>query len=273
MSSLPPPPPPPPSPPPPPPAPGPAPVGRLTGGPAPVYPPSCRWGLGDAGVSFVIFFATSIVMGVIAYAAGGADLDEVGLEGAWLPLVVTVPPLAQGVHLWWIARAKGRGLVADFGFSFRWSDVAVGAGLCVVGLIVAGLVGSLVFTLFDQEPSATVAELAEDSQGDGGGLSVWIYVLAVVAATVVPVVEELVYRGLWWSALEKRGMSDVATILLTSTVFAVVHFEPIRFPVLFVLGLALGYGRTRTGRIGPAIVAHMLINGIGMLFLLIELSN
>lgn len=260
-------------PPPPPPPPGHGgPRGRLSSAPPPTYPSHCRWGLGDAGVSFLVFFGTSLLVGVIAVVAGGTGTDDLSFDGAWLPAVVIVPPLAQLTHLVWVARAKGRGIVADFGFRFRPADVAIGAALAIAGLVVAGLIGSLVFALFDEDPDATVAELAENSQ-DGGGLSIWIILLAVLAATVVPIVEELVYRGLWWSALEKRGMGDVAVILITSTVFAVVHFEPIRLPILFVLGLALGYGRIRTGRIGSAVVAHMLINGIGMLFLLIDLAD
>ena len=79
-----------------------------------------------------------------------------------------------------------------------------------------------------------------------------------------------------WLGLDLQGIEvagDVATILITSVVFAVVHFEPIRLPILFVLGLALGFGRARTGRIGAAIVAHMMINSLAMLALLIELAE
>ncbi len=260
-------------PPPPPPPPGHGgPVGRLSGARGQTYPAHCRWGLGDAGVSFAVFFGTSLVLGVIAVIAGGTGSDGLSFEGAWLPAVVIIPPLAQLAHLGWVGRAKGRGLAADFGFRFRWSDIPIGVGLAVAGMIAAGLVGSLVFWLFDADPEATVGELIENSE-DGGGITIWIVALAVLASTVVPVVEELVYRGLWWSSLEKRGVGEVGTILITSTVFAVVHFEPIRLPILFVLGLALGFGRTRTRRIGAPIVAHMVINGLGMAFLLVELAE
>ena len=40
--------------------------------------------------------------------------------------------------------------------------------------------------------------------------------VAVFAATAVPLIEELVYRGLWWSALLKRGMSEWWVLLITS---------------------------------------------------------
>jgi membrane protease YdiL (CAAX protease family) len=77
-----------------------------------------------------------------------------------------------------------------------------------------------------------------------------------------------VYRGLWWSALLKRGMSEWWVLLITSAAFAAAHFEPSRFPVLFTLGIALGMGRLLTGRLGAPIITHALINGLGMIALL-----
>lgn len=214
-----------------------------------------------------IFFVVSLVIGVFAFSRSDGD----GLEGVWLPLAVGVAPLVQLGHVLWVGRRKGRGSVADFALRARFSDLATGAALCVSGLILAGITASILLELFDQEPTAAAAELAQDSEG-GGGLTIWIYVFAILAATLIPLVEELVYRGLWWSALEKRGLHPVLVLTITSAVFAVVHLEPIRTPVLFVLGMAIGLGRLVTGRIGPSIAAHMYVNAIGMIFLLIELS-
>ena len=226
------------------------------------------WGLGDAWASLGIFFVVSILVGLAIY---GATSDP-GLSGVWLPVAVGIPPAVQGIYVWYIADHKGRGVRLDFGFTAMFSDVGLGAVLTIGGMIAAGLVGALMLELFDAAPNASVAELTEDS-ADGGGLTVWIVLLAVLTATLAPVVEELVFRGLWWSALEKRGMKPGWILVLTSLVFACVHLEPQRTPILFVLGLALGLGRMATGRLGPAIIAHAMINSIGMLFLLIEISK
>jgi len=226
------------------------------------------WGLGDAWAALGIFFIVSIVVGLAVFGAS----QDAGLDGIWLPLAVGIPPVVQGIYVWYVAGQKGRGIRHDFGFSFEARDILLGAALTVAGLMTAGLVGALMLELFDSAPEATVAELTEDS-ADGGGLTVWIILLAVLTATVAPVVEELVFRGLWWSALEKRGMKPGWILIVTSLVFAGVHLELQRTPILFVLGLALGAGRLATGRIGPAIIAHAMINGIGMLFLLIEISE
>lgn len=214
-----------------------------------------------------LFFTVSLSVGLLAFFA----VDGTVLTGVWLPAVVAVPPLIQLGHLTWVARTRGAGLPHDFGLRLKFSDAAVGAALCIAGLILAGITASVIFELFDQEPTASAAELVEDSEG-GNGLTVWIYAFAFLAATLIPLVEELVYRGLWWSALEKRGMHPVAILVLTSGIFAIVHLEPIRTPVLFMLGLAIGLGRLVTGRIAASIAAHMYVNAIGMIFLLIELS-
>ena len=124
-------------------------------------------------------------------------------------------------------------------------------------------------------PSSTADDdtTADEGTGDGAGLTVWIVVVAVFASTAVPVIEELVYRGLWWSALLKRGVSEWWVLVITSAAFAAAHFELGRFPVLFILGLALGMGRILTGRIGASIVTHALINGLGMIALLATLAS
>ena len=132
--------------------------------PPPPPPPvdDRRWGLGDAFIALAVFFFVSLVVGIFAF---GIDGDDDVLEGAWLPVAVGLPPAIQLFHVVWIGRAKGRGVAADFGFRFRPSDLAVGAGVFVAGLIAAGAIGSIIFEVFDQEPSASVAEMAEDSRG------------------------------------------------------------------------------------------------------------
>ncbi|MBT5849648.1 MAG: CPBP family intramembrane metalloprotease [Acidimicrobiaceae bacterium] len=232
-----------------------------------VYDHSVTWGLGDAWASLGIFFLTSILVGLALYNVTTGP----GLDGAWLPLAVAIPLLLQGLYIWYIAGRKGRGLRRDFALSAKPSDLGLGAVLMIAGMLGAGIVGAFMIWLFDSAPSASVADLAEES-ADGGGLTIWLVLLAVLASTLVPLVEELVFRGLWWSALEKRGMKSHWILLTTSLVFAAIHVEPQRSAVIFVLGMAVGAGRLATGRLGPAIAAHAMINGTSMLFLLIELS-
>ncbi len=231
------------------------------------FPLESRWGLGDAFASYGLFMLASLTIGLMAF----FTLDGTRIVGPWLPAVLVIPPLAQLAHIVWVGRARGAGLDRDFGLAFAWRDLAVGAGLWFVSLAGAALAAWLQTLVGVEAPTAAVAELAEESEG-GDGITVWIVLLAVGASTVVPVVEELVYRGLWWSALLKRGMDERWVLVVTSAVFAVAHLEPTRSFVLFALGMAIGWGRLRTGWIGSCIVAHAAINTIGMAALLATLD-
>lgn len=263
-------------PPPPPPPPRPTPTARPRSGsewkepdrpPLAPFAPQARWGLGDALISFAIFVVTSVVLvGIVIL----VDADP--LAGFWFPLLLAGPQLTQGAFVLGVAREKGAGLDPDFGFRVRGIDVLLGLALLVVGFVLAGSTAVLTEAFGLETPEASVAELIDDASdgnpGDDGGITIWIVMVALFASTAVPVIEELLYRGLWWSALLKRGVPERWALIITSLAFAAAHLEPGRFPVLFALGLALGLGRLLTGRIGASIVTHAYINGIAMTVLL-----
>ena len=227
-----------------------------------------RWGLGDAFAALGVYLGVSIIVGVAFFAVEGEDST---LVGPWLPAFVLLPQVFVLVHLAFVMKRKGRGLGSDLAFRFEWIDIPIGAAVAFVGLMVAGGVGLIVAELLGEDPTAAVADLLEESQ-DGSGVSGWIILVAVLGATLVPVTEELLFRGLWWSALTKRGSTPVAALLLSSLAFTVFHLEPFRSPVIFVLGLALGWARLWTGRLGAAIVAHGLVNALAFTTLIVELS-
>ncbi|MEM9520307.1 MAG: CPBP family intramembrane glutamic endopeptidase [Actinomycetota bacterium] len=306
--------------------PPPPPPGALPPPPAPAHPPAAndgwkdrdrpphadfsddsRWGLGDAFISFGVFVVTSI-LGISITLFLGVD----PLAGLWLPVLVALPQLAQGIYVAAVGREQGAGLDRDFGFRVRWLDLLVGFLLFIAAIVSAGVTAVALEALGFETPNASVAELIDDAADpettDGGidldepdtdllpdadgdqtndgqgetttgddpvdnGVSLGIVLVAIFAATAVPIIEELVYRGLWWSALLKRGVPEGWTLVITSLAFAAAHFEPGRFVVLFVLGMGLGLGRLITGRIGASIVTHALINGLAMIGLLIAIDQ
>jgi membrane protease YdiL (CAAX protease family) len=81
-----------------------------------------------------------------------------------------------------------------------------------------------------------------------------------LAAIVVPVVEELIYRGIGFTLLAQFG--DIAAIVVTGIAFALAHGIVEGIPVFFVIGAALGIVRSRTGSIYPCMVMHGVFNGI-----------
>jgi membrane protease YdiL (CAAX protease family) len=85
---------------------------------------------------------------------------------------------------------------------------------------------------------------------------------AAVVAGMAPVVEELTYRGLGFSLLERFGQT--AAIVLTGVLFGLGHGLVVALPILTAFGLGLAYLRSRTSSIYPSIVLHSLFNALSL---------
>ncbi|MFV9506475.1 MAG: CPBP family intramembrane glutamic endopeptidase [Oscillochloridaceae bacterium umkhey_bin13] len=93
-----------------------------------------------------------------------------------------------------------------------------------------------------------------------------LLMLFLLAAVLVPIAEELFYRGLIYPLIRERFGSWLA-ISLSALLFAVTHFILILIPGLFVIGFLLAYLRERSGSIGPSIALHAMQNGLVVLSL------
>jgi membrane protease YdiL (CAAX protease family) len=85
----------------------------------------------------------------------------------------------------------------------------------------------------------------------------------LVIAVLGPVVEELTFRGLGFSLLERFGTWPA--ILVVGTTFALAHGLFQAFPELFVFGCALAWLRAQTTSVYPGIVLHALFNGSSLI--------
>lgn len=86
-----------------------------------------------------------------------------------------------------------------------------------------------------------------------------IGLLVFIIAIGAPVVEELFYRGLVQTALVDR-YGEVIGIGIASLIFGAVHFSIVRLPALVLVGAVTGVLAHRSGRLAPAIIAHMTFN-------------
>lgn len=222
-----------------------------------------RWGLWDVlGAAL----ATILLGGAI-----GAVLLLVEAPAAVVILVgTTVPWLALAGWPLLVTRLRGNGPRIDLGLRLTWGDTGWGALTGVAGLILAGI-AALITQLFVPDVTSAAAEAAAELEEQAGRLSIVLFALLVMVGA--PVVEELFFRGLFFSALRKRGVNAVVTIVLTGVVFAGFHFEPTRFFVLLPTGLLLGWVRWKTGTTGAAMVAHGVVNAPGAIVLLVGLPD
>jgi len=99
-----------------------------------------------------------------------------------------------------------------------------------------------------------------DGMGDYGGWS--ILTLTVLA----PVLEEMIFRGaILESVRAKKGAA--AAILISATVFGVIHLIPQQVVNAFFIGLILGYIYVKTGSLVSGIIIHALNNGLAFIMM------
>jgi len=182
------------------------------------------------------------------------------LEHSWAPLG--------------FSRPKGR-FLAGIG-----AGMAVGVGALLLSMIVTPL-SVLVFERLGYPTRSTIQKPFME------GLVRWVQespgvaVPAIILVVVLfgPAVEELVFRGAIFNGLyrlgalistrsvgtehSKRPLSKtifVFSALVSSMLFALLHLEPVFFPVLLILGITLCALFQRTGSLLPSFVAHATFN-------------
>ncbi len=185
--------------------------------------------------------------------AGPGWLFAVAVAG-WVPLVVGV---------WATGRRFGQGSLArDFGFSFKVGDLwGVPVGVLTQLVALRLLYWPLEAIWPDAFAQEKVEERARDLYDNATGAGVLLLVFVVVVGA--PMVEELVYRGMLQGAFTRR-FHEWLGVCLVALWFAVVHFQPIETPGLFVVGVVLGSCALLTGRLGLGVVAHMAFNATGL---------
>lgn len=234
--------------------------------PAAGSPSYRRWserpfGVADALGGWAVCFVLAQIFGLIVLTAGGFQTtDEV--EAA--PMTWT---MGAGLGIWiafviyavWVGDHKGSGWIREYHVSLKAAvDVPLGvaAGLAAQFLLVP-LISFPVLKLTGENAddlARSARELADKVNGPGDFL-----VFFLVVGVVAPLAEELFFRGLLFRAFERKWGSWWA-LGLSSAFFGATHFKPIEFVALSAAGAVFGYLVMRTGRLGPAIVAHMAFN-------------
>jgi sodium transport system permease protein len=107
------------------------------------------------------------------------------------------------------------------------------------------------------ERQPLVGELLDPRSGPGSSWWQYLLVYSILAALC----EELAFRGFILSGLRRR-LGPWSAILLSSLLFALYHMNVFQVVPTFLLGLVLGLLTTRSGSILPAMVFHLLYNGL-----------
>lgn len=87
--------------------------------------------------------------------------------------------------------------------------------------------------------------------------------LSVLTIAVIPAVcEEILFRGVLLPSLARK-MAPLTAVVVSALIFALIHVDGRQFdrvPFAFLMGVALGAIRVRSGSLLPCIVAHATVN-------------
>jgi membrane protease YdiL (CAAX protease family) len=210
----------------------------------------------------VTFLATSLLV-LLPFVLGPAGLPPDGsLPPAALVAALVVPTMLAAVVAIIGAALVGQGRLRErlsevLALRWRPSDVGIGLGLGVVGLVIT-LPASLLWANWVGEDQANSA-VGEVFDGQRLGLGIAITVFLGVWL-VAPLCEEVLYRGVLWRAMEYWGWNRWAIFGLTTLAFSFAHLELLRTPLLVVISLPIALARMLTGNLLASIVAHQANN-------------
>jgi len=169
-----------------------------------------------------------------------------------IPLIIAITFLIAFILIILLARPPEG--IAEFGF--RTPSASHLAIATAVGLPL-GVAVTFLSHLFPSKPPFDVSRFAP-----------WMIGLYFIIGS--PIQEEIIFRGLIQSMLERRwmitssvfGASLSWAVLFTATLFGIIHLEAGALVAIgaIVLGLVAGELRRRSGSLLPAIMVHVLFN-------------
>lgn len=217
-------------------------------------------------VVILVFLPVLLTIPYIVYklAAGGQMSPEALLKDPWLLLfsVIAILPVHALTFLlgWWFVTSGGKHPFWK-SIAFEWPEnLSPGMGiiLSILLALVLYAVAALVTQLWGGAKT-DIDLLIESSLAAR-------FILAFAAVATAPFVEELIYRGILYTALE-RAAGKVISIFAVSLLFAGVHViqywnNVAVILVITTLSFTLTITRAVTGKLLPAFIIHLVFNGI-----------
>lgn len=227
-------------------------------------------------------FVTIIFLGLWTGIFGGIYYAATGSVPARVDMILSNVALLAGTAstLWVYFRYTDK--TPSFLDVRTPSAKAIGiAVLGAVALLVAATALEQVFRLFNI--TASEHQIYQLATAEEGGFSPqFLLVMIPIAILVIGPAEEIVYRGLIQKSLYSK-FSDNAAVVLTSAIFAVVHFPAyltstfsnaaITVSTVFVLSLVLGKIYAETENLVVPSLSHGLYNAALFGLLYIELAG
>ena len=245
-------------------------------------PNNPAWGIGGALLVWIITILLQVVIPLFFiipfafhrglnpaspdFARSALELALTDRTAVFLQVFSILPTHILILALLWafVTRFGKRPFLASLGWGWSprlgfWRSVGLGVGLFAAATVLARLLGA-------EKPTA-LEQLINSSIGAR-------YMIAALAVFTAPFVEEFIYRGVLYSALQKTiGLKGAVVFVLA--LFTLIHV-PQYWPNIGViaavglLSIVLTVIRAYSGRLLPCVVIHLVFNLIQAVILVIE---
>lgn len=253
---------------------------HLTPPPAPHAMPASAWF--EVVKAFVVWVLSVVMLAVVPLAVAlpyliyeiakfGPPRPEALAEDKtliFLSILGVLPTHLLTLALIWLLFTEGGKRPLFKTLDFHWPknvSPAVGILLCVLLALVLLGIGLGVTSLWGG--NKTQLDLLVESSMAARVAT------ALVAVLTAPLVEEMIYRGVLYSALE-RAAGRAISVLLVSLLFAGVHVLQYSnniavIVVITMLSFTLTLARAYTGSLVPPFIIHLVFNGIQSIIIIV----
>ncbi|HEU4596073.1 MAG TPA: CPBP family intramembrane glutamic endopeptidase [Pyrinomonadaceae bacterium] len=243
--------------------------------PLPLGPDNPPWHVPGA-IGFWLLSVALILFMPVFFVVPYILRQEIGMEGLsgflltdktaiFLQVVSTIPAhlLTLGAAWLLVTRVGKFPFLAMLGWTWDakynfWRSTAIAVGLYLVGI-------SLIYFL--DGPETPLNKILNSSR-------LTAVTVAFMATATAPLVEEIIYRGVLYSALQ-RAIGARLAIWIVLILFALVHVPQYlpNYGILFIillLSTVLTIVRARTGKLLPCFIIHLVFNGVQSVLIVLE---
>lgn len=249
---------------------------------AAVDPNNPAWGIGGALLLWIASIVVQVIIPLLFiipfavhrglslsspdFAKGALELAMTDRTAIFLQVFAILPTHIVTLALLWalVTRFGKRPFLASFGWGWTprlrlWQSVLLGICLFLAATALAWLLGAGKPTQLEQLITSSLASR---------------YTIAFLAVFTAPFIEEFVYRGVVYSALQ-RTIGVKAAVVFVLGLFTVIHV-PQYWPNIGVisavalLSIVLTIVRAYSGKLLPCIIIHMSFNAVQAVLLIVE---
>ncbi|MCY7376277.1 MAG: CPBP family intramembrane metalloprotease [Pyrinomonadaceae bacterium] len=241
---------------------------------SPDNPPWNSWtafGVWAASVVFIIIFPNLFLLPYLTkqsvYFTNQAAVVEFAKNdptAVLLQISAIIPAHILTLVLAWLVVTRFKKFSFRETLGWRWNGFNIWTCLAIVGgfFVLAGIA-----SYYFPEQDNDLLRILKSSRTA-------VYIVAFLATFTAPLVEEVVYRGVLYSAFQ-RTVGVPAAVALITFLFALVHV-PQYYPsystifLICLLSLVLTLVRVRTKNLLPCIALHTVFNGSQSVLLILQ---